>query len=65
MELRYQDEITGRFKKGLKRAEKRGLNIALLDYGIENPEYTLYPQDIMVQFKSKKNVDSSRFGQKK
>jgi mRNA interferase YafQ len=29
--MTYQLILTGKFKKGLKRAKKRGLNIALLD----------------------------------
>jgi len=33
--MTYQLTLTGRFKKGLKRAKKRGLDIALLDSIVE------------------------------
>lgn len=33
--MTYQLVLTGRFKKGLKRAKKRGLDIALLDSVVE------------------------------
>ena len=33
--MTYQLALTGRFKKGLKRAKKRGLDIALLDSIVE------------------------------
>ncbi len=33
--MRYQLALTGKFKKGLKRAKKRGLDIDLLDSVVE------------------------------
>lgn len=33
--MKYKLALTGRFKKGLKAAKKRGLNIALLDSVVE------------------------------
>ncbi|WP_230399266.1 type II toxin-antitoxin system YafQ family toxin [Novisyntrophococcus fermenticellae] len=33
--MTYQLALTGRFKKGLKRAKKRGLDITLLDFVVE------------------------------
>lgn len=34
--MRYELVLTGKFKKGLKLAKKRGLNINLLDFVVEN-----------------------------
>lgn len=33
--MKYELVLTGKFKKGLKTAKKRGLNISLLDFIVD------------------------------